>query len=286
MRFLVLALPLLAAPQDGPVELRWNLRKDARFTYRLQLHVKTASLNYDFDDTFRFTVTEVDGKGQALIRARYEEVGMKASGMQKYGFDSRKDKDTPADPNARMFSRLVGQSFTFRMTPNGRILEVSGLDAVMDEMTKDAGSEEERAMFKQSLRMFLSNDIMKSRLQQAMPGLPDKKVNSGDRWPHEAVLMLPLLGPVKCTVNSTLKELANSEARFSQEIEIGKPTTDGVDPMAGFLVIKPSRGKGEGVFSVREGRLRSFSSEAKLDFILGEQSWDATFISELRLVED
>ncbi len=286
MRFLVLALPLLAAPQDGPVELRWDLRKDTRFTYRLQLHVKTASLNYDFDDTFRFSVTDVDEKGQALVRARYEEVGMKASGMQKYSFDSRKDKDTPEDPNARMFSRLVGQSFTFRMTPSGRILEVSGLDAVMDEMTKDARSEEERAMLKQSLRMFLSNDIMKSRLQQVMPVLPEKSVNSGDRWPYEAVLMLPLLGPVKCAVDSTLKELASSEARFSQEIEIGKPTTDGVDPMAGFLVIKPSRGKGEGAFSVREGRLRSFSSEVRLDFVLGEQAWDATFTSELKLEGD
>jgi hypothetical protein len=261
MRALALALVALSAEdqppsfstgrQEGKLDLRWSLPQGRTLRVRLVQRLAVAAIDLEVRDLLHLSVTEVDAKGEASIAAKYEGAGIKAAGSPGVEYDSEKDKEPPAHAYARAVAKLVGRSFTFRLTPDGRVTEVKGFEAILQEVLKGAGEQDE-AIARQFLRQMLSDDIMRSKLQQMSPGLPPGPVGPGDGWSNEFALRVPVLGAIKILPASKLVELKDREAKIEQTLGLEQPA----DTDALFLV-KGGKGSSTAFFSAARGAFRS-----------------------------
>lgn len=137
------------------------------------------------------TVKEVSDETYTLdytyTRAALNMDGGPMLGVTEY--DSE-DADENVPPMAMGYSGLVGQTFTTIVNYQGEILEVQGVDAMLDNMVEgmDGIPASERETMKTSLRSQFGEDAMKSNLQGASPILPEKKVKAGKGWDYTSTI--------------------------------------------------------------------------------------------------
>src|SRR5262245_41456946 len=137
MKLLAAAL-LLTLPAQEKVELRWKWEKGQELVYKSQQKTVLDLLGQPIEQqmayTYSMTVAEVSG-GEATLTVKYLAVATKGSGPQgDFDYDSEKDKQAPAEGPAAMQARMVGQSFTMKMSAQGRVTDVKGYDKVLQAM--------------------------------------------------------------------------------------------------------------------------------------------------------
>jgi hypothetical protein len=287
MKLMIPALALLlsaATAQDGTTDLRWKFQKDQELLYKSTQKTSMVAggqgIKQEMSTTISMTVTEVDEKGAGTITARYVALSAKSEGPQEYDYDSEKDKEAPTEPPLSLMARLVGQSFTLKMSASGRVLEVKGFDKILDTMVK--GDENAAAMMKQ---MF-SDEAYKGMMQQMTPPLPEGKVAKGATWANDFSIKMPFLGNIKFCMNSTLTDIKDQNALVDQEITIElKPGDDKDNPMAGMVEIKNSKGKSTSVFSIERGCFLSQKGRMEMTLSAGGQEMPLLTESEFTLVE-
>lgn len=285
----ILMAALLLAAQDGKVELKWKFEKGRELTYR---HVQKQTMEFagtameqESSQTHLWTVKEVDEKGNALVEMKVTAVSAKASGAMEYEYDSEKDKEAPANPQAAMMAKMVGQSFTMRMSTSGKVLEVRGYDKLMDEMLKDLG--DQAGPMREMMKQMMSDDTMKSMLQQMAPMLPEKAVAKGDSWKNDFTLKMPMIGGMKFGISSTLTDLKDGEAHVTQDwtIELKGDAEDKDNPLGGLVQIKDSKAKALIVFSLEKGCFISQKMTMEMNMSAGGQEIPIKTVGELRLIE-
>jgi len=288
---LALALSCLPAVQDGAVELRWTFIKGDVLRYRMTQRVSTDAngvpVRQQMTTTMALEVLEVDGKGAATIRAVYEAVAGRSSGVQEYDYDSEKDKEPPDDPAARLLSKLTGQSFTMTMGSDGKVLDVRGYDKLVDAMAAGLTGESEaaREKAKQALRQSYSDEAFRSRMQQLAPALPAGRVKAGESWSNDFTIRLPVVDRVTYKIRSTLAELKGGEARIDQEIAVEfKGSEDRENPAAAQVEAKEAKGKSTCVFGLSPGRFISQKATVDLTLAMGKTTVPVHVETELTLL--
>jgi hypothetical protein len=261
----VVGLLLLTALQDAPVELRWRFPAGEERRFRLHQVFDLGGLQLDARDVLALSLKEAQADGVSLVRARYDAVAMTSTGVQKYEYDSEKQRDPGSDPNAKMLATLVGQSFEFRMTPMGEILEVRGFDRLLEGMVRAAGGQQEEALALQLFKQMYTDAVMKTRLQQMSTGLPAAKVKPGEPWENALRLVLPIVGPLKLKGRSTIASLKDGDAVVDQDLRVEGVEMDPNNPLAGLYDIKGKKVSSKSVFSVTRGCSRSVQLDLDLD---------------------
>ena len=121
---------LAAVLQDGAVEIRWKFTPGQELRYEVTQQSTTAvqgmSQEQTSTTTYLWKIEDVAEDGTARIRMKYEALRIKSAGLQEFEYDSRKDKEPPPVQSVQIQSKLVGQSFTMKMTPAGRVRDVKG----------------------------------------------------------------------------------------------------------------------------------------------------------------
>ena len=283
-----LAAALLLAGQEK-VDLKWKFEKGRELTYK-QTQKQTLELfgnamEQETSQTQSWTVKDVAEDGTATIETTCLAVAMKAGGALEFEYDSEKDKELPENPQVRMMAKMVGKTFTLKMSPKGKILEMKGFDALMEDMLKELG--EEAGPAREMLKQMLSDDTMKSSMQQMAPMLPREAVGAGDKWKDEFTLKLPMIGGMKFGVASTLKELGGGEAKVDQDwtIELKGGGDDNENPLGAVFKITDSKGKARIVFSVDKGHFVSQQIEMDMTMEANGQQIPIKTRSEMKLVE-
>ena len=263
----VLALALSAvAPerQEEKVLLQWKFQEGMKHRYRM-----TQKVTMDFDGTlmvqeqsftYEMWVKGVDEKGTATVEMKYESMAVKATGLAEYEYDSEKDEDPPDELGGAAVTGLLGKSFTMKMTPSGRVVEVQGLDKLLGKLLE--GEEGATPM----LRQMLSDKSMKSMLQQMSPPLPEKKVGKGDRWKDTFAIDFARVGKMEFTLDSTLGGVKDGKAKIDQDVKIKlKPAEgDDEDPSQGGVEIMEMKGRAGTIFSIKRGLFLSSESTIKM----------------------
>lgn len=275
------ALVLLAVQADGAIELRWKLRKGDELRYRTS-HKSTAEgagvfLEKEMAITYAHAVTEVDERGVAILRCTYEALAVKASGIQNYEYDSRKDKEPPPDPGVRTIARLVGQSFTLKLSPAGRVTEVRGFDKILDALVKDTADPE---AVRKALQQVFSDEATQSMMQQIYLPLPPEKVPVGNAWTNEISFEFPVVGRVKLETKSTLAGVEAGRARIEQAMKMELKGEGGAPVKLGRF-----KGKASGLFSIERGIFLSSQAEIQMTVSSAGREMDIRTASEVRLVD-
>jgi hypothetical protein len=288
MKLLAAALLLISLPAQGKTDLRWKWQKGQELVYKstqkTMMEFGGQPMDQQMGYTYSMTVTDVADSGEATIQVRYLAVVTKGVGPQgEFDYDSEKDKEAPQEGPAALQARMVGQSFTMKMNPLGRVTDVQGYDKVLDAMMKGAG--DEAAPMKAQLKQMFNNDTFKGMMQQMAPPLPEDKVAQGDTWANDFVVKMPMIGGMKFATKAKLSEFKDNAATIDQDIQVNMVGADDKDnPLAGLVEIKDGKGKATAVFSVEKGCFVSQKStmEMKLSFSGNEMPMKS--VVELKLI--
>lgn len=118
------------------------------------------------------------------IQYRYDalKVNIQTEGRQT-SYDSK--ASSPNGPLSNLYGRIIGKGFTVVLDKQGKILSVSGIDELLQEMTDDIpGTEAQKQAFKKMMQQSFGDEAMKSLLEQSMRNYP-AEVKTGDSWEEQ-----------------------------------------------------------------------------------------------------
>ncbi len=284
---LLLAIPAYAEEKQDKVELRWKWQKGQELVYKsvqkTLLEFGGQPMDQHMGYTYSMTVADLAESGEATITVKYLAVVTKGNGPTgEYDYDSEKDKEPPTEGPAAMQAKMVGQSFTMKMTSTGKVTDVQGYDKVLEAMTK--GSGEEAAAVRAQLKQMFNNDTFKGMMQQMAPPLPDIKVGKGDTWNNDFTVKMPMIGGMTFTLKSTLADLKDSNAHIEQDIKVELKGGDKDNPLAGLVEIKDGKGKASSVYSTEKGCFLSQKSSMDMKIAVQGQEMPMKTVVELTLV--
>jgi hypothetical protein len=291
MKPILAAAVLLGALQDGKTDLRWKFQKGQEIRYRVSQNttIDTAGLTVEqaVRTTYFYAVAGVDEKGTAALTVKYEAVAIKSSGLQELEFDSEKHKEVPADPTAQLISRLVGRSFSLKLGPSGKVLEVAGFDKILDSLFKGSEDDAQMAAQRQALKQAYSDEAMQSMMQQMFMPLPEAPAAKGDSWKTDFALQMPMVGKMRLLGTSRLADVQGTEARLEQEWKMESAPAGEPDktPAPAPVKLTAVKGKGQATFSTERGLFLTSKTEATMVLAAGGQEMEVRSVNETRLLE-
>lgn len=137
---------------------------------------QTIGLGCDLD------VKNVETNGNALLSYTYRWANLIQKGAGgKVVYDSS-DKGSPVPPMAQGFAALLGEGFSLKTTPQGRVEEVMGLQALSDNIERKIPEGPMREALKVGVKQFINEQGIKEMTESSLAIYPDKPVGIGDSW--------------------------------------------------------------------------------------------------------
>lgn len=266
---ILLAAPLARAQDPQKVTLAWKFTKGEVNRYEMTQKVDSTigEMEVKQEMAYRWALEtkEVAADGTATMDMKYERVMMRMSGMMELEYDSDKkqelDDSDPSAAMAKMMSGFVGKSITLKMATDGKIVDVTGFDKILDGMGEGA----------EPLKQMMNEGQLKQMMQAGFAMLPDKAVGVGDKWEHKFEFDVPVLGKMKTSAASSVKSVANGgkTATIRSDMKITVDAGEG-----GMLEISDAKAETETVWSVADGRMESMSGTTKMKMSMAGQEFD------------
>ena len=233
-RLAVFAIILLSSASfaaDGSLEPKITLKKGDQYLISMIANqvIKTekalmpgaeVNMKQTIGTDYSFEVADVKPNGDYAIKTTFKRSIYKQSqnGMSMIDYDSDTTKEVP--PMAVGYAGLINQSFSMVMTSNGAILDVKGMDAVIDAIVKkmpDNPMMPKDAVLQQMKSQF-GNEAMKKTMEQFSSYLPDRKAVIGDKWNRS----MELTGAfsMAITTDYTLAEVKDGQARIDMSGQV------------------------------------------------------------------
>ena len=223
--------------------------------------------------TVKLIVAAVGPDGSATLRQTIESVAMDITGpMGKMAYDSTKPPPADdADPRtatlAKTFGAIVGEAISVTITPNGVVKSIAGTAKIIEKLMKDLPMDPLAAGLAQNIKAMLSDEALRTSLEQSFSRMPDQPVKPGDTWTSEQTLGVDVLGRIIGTSTFTLKAIEGTGdaavARIGVALAIRQESTPGA---AASMSVKlgPSKGEGELLFHIGKGRVERNSMRSEM----------------------
>lgn len=189
------ALVVLSGVAGAAVRLEWRLAKGKTYYQRAvmdqQITQTVMEQEQKMEQAFgigqKLQVLDVDAQGNMRIQHTYLWTRVKQDNpLVQVDYDSSKSSPVPA--GAEGFAALVGQSYTVMLTPQGKVLDVNGVEQVSEAVLKrlpgGAG-----ALAMNPVAMYIDKERVKQMTESNMAIYPDKPVSAGDSWSREMAVM-------------------------------------------------------------------------------------------------
>jgi hypothetical protein len=216
--------------------------------------------------TFDKKVLSVDAQGNAdqLITIK------QAAFLSKSPTGTMVDVDTARDTNSP-FKKLVGQSYTIKVAPDGNVLKVVEAQKALDAVKGD-GMENKVA---QSL---LSDESIKERHSVPLPKVDQIKV--GKTWSSlrgsPSGMLVPksynriyTLENIKDENGKAIADVNMSAIPSSAKVDAGKETAKGLSFFQSMFDTK-EKYNGKMVFDVTDGQLLKYNEKLKAEWVAAE----------------
>ncbi|MFC2172306.1 DUF6263 family protein, partial [Acidobacteriota bacterium] len=199
--------------ETGKVHLQIKLKKGQAVSIKTDLdQVISQEINGKKQDVhqnmlmeYRYEIVNVDSEGELTVKVTYTRVHFKQedpAGVVEY--DSA---DPPAiiPDTALGHAALVGQHFSAKLMPDGRVTGIEGADAMIANMLEkiDIPDRELKAQIENSLKAQFGNAGLKETMESTLAVYPKKPVALGATWSKKVVLSTSL--PVTVETTYTLK---------------------------------------------------------------------------------
>lgn len=135
----------------------------------------------------KLDVLDVDAAGNMQIRYTFNWCMVKQSGsMGALNYDSAQQATPPN--GAELPAALVNQSYTVKLSPQGRVLNVEGVEQMKAAVEKKVPPGAEAGPLSNLSAVFLDKQGIKEATEGTMAVFPDKPVEQGQSWSEKRVM--------------------------------------------------------------------------------------------------
>ena len=271
-----------AAAVAQPVTLRYQWKQGDMVSYRTVVRTTTNSsggprgpetFEQTLSQTLQLTVAAVNVDGTATLRQSIEAVTLEVSTAEgKVSYDSSKPVSDTADPRVRAMAKtvggMVGEAISVTMAPNGAVRRIDGAARIVAKLIENLPRDPMAGGLAQNIRSMLSDDALRSSLEQSFSRLPDQPVNVGDTWTAEQSVGADASGKVIGTSTFTLKAVEGTGAAAVARIAVALALRQENVPAAGASTMMKlgagSKGEGELIFDIARGRVERNSMRSDM----------------------
>lgn len=235
------AIGLAQAETAGKVQYRLHPQKGKKYYVKMitnqnitqamtgqeQNMEQAIGMGMDFD------VNDVLDSGDVWIQYTYRWMKfLQKSPMGEISYDSSQ-KDVGVPPPAQGFASLLNEGFAVKLTPQGKAVEVKGLDEMRSHIIQKLPTGPMREYMLKGLEQFLSEEAMKEFAENSSMMYPDKEVGVGDSWTKTLTMRRSF--PMTVTNKWTLKDRKDGVATLDVTSDIKS------DPNAKAMEMGPTK---------------------------------------------
>jgi hypothetical protein len=271
---LVLALALAASATQASAQttLQYRWTQGDTLIYRTVLKTTTnvtggpagpVEQTLTQTQTVKLLVAAVGPDGSATLRQTIESVSIDIGGpMGKMAYDSTKppaadDEDPRSATLAKTFGAMVGEAISVTIAPNGAVRTIAGTAKIVDKLMKGLPMDPLAAGLAQNIKAMLSDDALRTSLEQSFARMPDQPVKPGDTWTSEQTLGVDVIGRITGTSTFTLKAIEGTGDAAVARVGVTLALRQEAAPGTGSVSVKlgASKGDGELLFHIGKGRV-------------------------------
>ena len=281
-----------AAAQGVTLRYRWN--KGETLTYRMTILTSSvitglpslAEMKVDqtMTQVMTMAVEDVAADGTSTVRQTFTSVKMEMNGPMghiEYDTAAPASGGNPmVQPLRQVLGQMVGESVTVVQAPDGTVRKVEGASRLVDKILKSLPDDSSAQAAAQSLKSVLSDEALKSTLEQSFSRLPAADVKAGDTWDGEISMGNAVAGRIGGTVKFTLKAVEGTPesgiARIGVALALQQTTAGPPGPNGIVVKLGDARGAGEMLFDVAKGRIQKSTMKTDLPSTMTGKSPDGT----------
>jgi hypothetical protein len=276
--FIILMLILVTLVGTGRIfgesklSLRMKLQKGQ--TYLLQSKNQTnisqtingskINITQNMTVAMKCQVLDVDSLSSATLKITYSGIKFLQEGTAgKVEYDSdRPSPDSPAGAN--ILSALVDAGFTMKVSPTGQILDIQGIDAMMESILQKIGADNHIENVRENLKKQYGDAAIKEMSQQFMLNFPKEPIGVGESWTAKTSISKGIFVDLETTY--TLRERRNGTALFDISSVITPNSAKEPMDFGLFKMRYVLSGKQEGTVQIEEADGFSSSGQIKQHF--------------------
>jgi hypothetical protein len=171
---------------------------------------------------YTFTVRQATPRGEVILDVSHQAVAVALDGLSSSLRWDSNEGSTPDHPLARGLAALLDRDYSVVLDTRGRVIEIRGLDGLVEGMMRRAvpEDEKERESIRERLRGIAGERAQREMLNQLFHVYPPAPVRIGESWTIEdSSLILPL----KRNGNWVLRELLPDEAVIGMNASLESP---------------------------------------------------------------
>ena len=185
-----------------------------------------------------FEVKEVEPNGTASVKVAYLSLEEKTeSNHGEFEYDSTKPETFEGNPLATSYNAMIGQGFTIRVSVDGKIVQLKGIDKMYERMAEKIVDAEDKLLSKRKKKFksiqdtvkraakkrskrerretvkemikknpLFTDEMFKETVANVFVLLPSSPVGAGDSW-QDKMMLGALSGFVEADSTYTLKKI-------------------------------------------------------------------------------
>ncbi|HKO82104.1 MAG TPA: DUF6263 family protein [Chitinophagaceae bacterium] len=233
----IISIQSCKSPSAGKV-LKFNLEKGKAYDYDLIWDMDQQMMGQDskINISGGYTIDVTDDKNNVkTLKAVYKDFKMY---MKMMGMELDIDTDKPVEPlsgedikanplgmMSRIFTGIKGKEFIMKVDEEGKVLEVSGFEQIVNGMVDSLETGEDIKMqIRASLKDQFNAQNIKDQFAQVFTIFPNKEVKVGDTW--EKSWQLGGRMPAKYVTKYTVKEIEGDHVSLAAQTSIGSDNDD------------------------------------------------------------
>ena len=233
----IISIQSCKSPAAGKV-LKFNLEKGKTYDYEMIWDMDQQMMGQDskinISGGYTIDVTD-DNNNVKTLKAAYSnfKMYMKMMGME-INIDTEKpgeplsQEDIKANPlgmMSRMFAGIKGKEFTMKVDEEGKVLEVSGFEQIVNGMVDSLDvTEDIKMQMRASLKDQFNEQNIKDQFAQVFTIFPNKEVKLGDTW--EKSWQMGGRMPAKYITKYTVKGIEGDHVSLAAQTNIGSDSDD------------------------------------------------------------
>lgn len=266
----LLAFSAVFAFASDKILLRFQLQEGKTYRMQMTLDQKVTQTilgqKQDMVQLIRMGLSFQAGKtgDDALIPVKvvYDSAYYKSDGpFGNVEYDSA-NPPSEVHPMAMGFAGIVGKSFSMKMTPDGQVKEVTGVDDMISQVLKKLAlpNDGSRTEIEAQIKEQFGDKATLERMEHMMGIYPEKPVAVGDSWKKST--MLSRKPPMKIDTVWKLKSRKDGIAKIEVHSKI-QPNRDETVKSGGLLLSISVTGEQKGTLEVDEKTGWLMNSEVK-----------------------
>ncbi len=220
------------------VLLKFDPEKGKTYDYEIawEMDQQMMEQHHKINIASGYTLDVIDDKDNIkTVRTVYKNFKMY---MNIMGMEINVDTDKPSEPVSqaelkanplgmmdRIFAGIKEKEFIMKVNEEGKVLEVSGFEKIINSMIDSMGVEGDAKMQVQaSLQDQFNEQAIKDQFAQVFSIFPNKEIKVGDKW--EKSLQVGGRMPAKYMTTYTVKETEGDHVSLSAQTNIGSDNSE------------------------------------------------------------